>query len=118
MNNKKPKTKATKFEYLKKDLHTKDHKTELYKTIRVKRDDNKPVKEADIKDYLNGLVKNHKFDLRDLAVSAMGVTNDFTLKYFGRLEFYDTAEYYKDKVENVDKFDSYDYFDVTLRIDK
>lgn len=109
---------AVKIDYVKKDLHTKDHKNELFKTIRVKRSDKKTVKELDIKNYLNDLVNNHGLDLRDMAVSAMGVTNDFTLKYFGRLEFYDTVEYYKDKVEHVDKFDNYDYFDVTLRIDK
>ena len=88
------KAKGKKLEYVKKDLHTKDHKTELYKTIRIKRNDNKSVKEADIKNYLNDLVKNHDIDMRDMAVSAMGVTNDFTLKYFGKLEFYDTVEYY------------------------
>jgi hypothetical protein len=115
--NKKPKVeKKEKIEYVKKNLHTKNHKKEMFKTIRVKRTDNKSVKEADIKNYLNDLVDNHGFDLRDMAVSAMGVTNDFTLKYFGKLEFYDTTEYYKDKVEHVDKFDNYDYFDVTLRM--
>ena len=45
----------------------------------------------------------------------MGLTNDFTLKYFDRVDFYNTDNYYKDKVEDVKKFDSYDYFDITLR---
>lgn len=107
-----------KIEFIKKQLHSKEHKNEKFKTIRVLRKDKKELKEADIKKYVETLVSAHEIDLRDLAISAMGVTNEFTLKYFDRLEFYDTVQYYKDKVENVDKFDSYDYFDITMRIDK
>lgn len=109
---------AKKIEYVKKDLHSKEHANEKFKTIRVKRKDNKSVKEADIKEYLSTLVTKHHIDIRDLAVSALGVTNDFTLKYFGKIDFYDTEGYYRDKVENVEKFDAYDYFDVTVRVDK
>ena len=41
-----------KIEFIKKQLHSKEHKNEKFKTIRVLRKDKKELKEADIKKYL------------------------------------------------------------------
>ena len=106
-----------KIQYLKQELVSskKQHKNLNYKTIRIIRKDKKGLTEEDIKEYVEQLVKTYEYDPRDIAVSAMGVTNDFTLKYYDRVDFYNTDNYYKDKVEDMKKFDSYDYFDIALR---
>lgn len=101
-----------------KPLGTTENKNDLFKTIRIRKKNKKNFKEDDIKEWVKQYSTSAKIDARNIAVSAMGVTNDFTLKHFGRLEFYATEDYYNGKVDDIEKFDSYDYFDVVLRIHK
>jgi predicted DNA-binding protein with PD1-like motif len=98
-----------------KPLHQKEHKNVTYKTMRIMKTNNKSFKEEDIKQYINDKVAKN-YDIRDIAVSGMGITNTFTMKYYDNDEFYNTNDYYEDKVEDVEKFDDYEFFDVTVRI--
>jgi hypothetical protein len=98
-----------------KPLHDKEHKNVTYKTIRLVRADKKSFKEADIQDYINDDLAK-KYNIRDIAVDGMGITNMFTMKYYDNDDFYDTKDYYEDRVEDVEKFDDYEFFDVTIRI--
>ena len=100
-----------------KPLHEKEHKNYIYKTLRVVQTNKKSFKERDIKDYLAENTYK-KYNKRDIAVSGMGIHKDFTMKYYDNDEFYNTNDYYEDRVEDVNKFDNYEYFDITLRIEK
>ena len=89
------------------------------KTIRVTRGGGKKktFNEKDIEELYDQL-KGQGYKPNDININVMGITNDFTIKYFNSDAFYDTNDYYKDKVRDPNKFDSYDYADITIKIRK
>lgn len=110
--------KKEKLEVVLKELPSKEHANFTYKTFEGVKKNKTHFTEAQIKEYVDTLVNDKGIDIRDIAISGMGITNDFTLKYFDNNTFYNTNDYYRDKVEDATKFDDYQYINVTIRKDK
>lgn len=100
-------------------LNEENLKNLTMKTIRVTRGGKKKktFTEKDIGELYEQL-KEQGYKPNDININVMGITNDFTIKYFNNDSLYDTDDYYRDKVRDESKFDSYDYADVTIKIRK
>jgi hypothetical protein len=91
-------------------------KNVTFKTILVKKDGNKKTfTEKDI-DELYQQLKAQGYKPNDINMDVMGITNDFTIKYWNCDALYDTNDYYNGHVRDPSKFDSYEYVKVAIKV--